>query len=93
ASDYPILNVAVSELNNQWKITVGARPGRASISYNASEGFSKVDLDSKSSIKNIAALVSEEMIFGTNMRGTAEYRKAICQVLVRRAILEVLQCK
>lgn len=92
ASDYPILNVAVSELNNQWKITVGARPGRASIAYNASKGLSKIELGSKS-IDDIAALASEEMIFGTNMRGTAEYRKAICKVLVKRAIMEVLQCK
>lgn len=92
ASDYPILNVAASELNHHWKITVGARPGRASIAYNASEGLSKIEFDSKS-IDDIATLASEEIIFGTNMRGTAEYRKAICKVLVKRAIMEVLECK
>lgn len=37
--------------------------------------------------------VIEELSFGTNTRGTAEYRKAITKVLVKRGITEVLACK
>jgi CO/xanthine dehydrogenase FAD-binding subunit len=92
ASDYPILNVGVSSFNNQWKITVGARPQRATIAQKASERLSKVELSSEN-IEDIAAIASKEIIFGTNMRGTANYREAICKVLVKRAIMEVLQCK
>ncbi|WP_338013823.1 hypothetical protein [Desulforamulus profundi] len=42
---------------------------------------------------NTAAMAVEELSFGSNIRGTAEYRKAMCKVLVKRAITEVLQCK
>ncbi|MDF2839684.1 MAG: FAD-binding protein [Clostridia bacterium] len=90
-SDYPILNVAASNLDNHWILVVGARPQRAQIARKASkalsEHFSFDDLD------QIAALAAEELAFGTNERGTANYRQAMCKVLVKRAITEVLQCK
>ncbi|AOT72529.1 FAD binding domain-containing protein [Geosporobacter ferrireducens] len=90
-SDYPILNVAVSSLNNQWRITVGARPQKAAMARKASAALSN-----HLSIENLeyyADLAAEELNFGSNERGTAEYRKAMCGVLVKRAIMEVLQCK
>ncbi|MBP2626196.1 MAG: FAD-binding protein [Firmicutes bacterium] len=92
ASDYPILNVAVSNLDNQWIIAVGARPQRAAISRHASEELSKGNMTNEK-IDHIASLVAEELSYGTNMRGNAEYRKAISKVLVKRAISEVLQWK
>jgi CO/xanthine dehydrogenase FAD-binding subunit len=92
ASDYPILNVAVAQLDEQWKIAVGARPLRAAIAHKASAELSKIDI-SKETIERAAQLAAEELIFGTNRRGTAEYRQAMCQVLVKRAIREVLQCE
>jgi CO/xanthine dehydrogenase FAD-binding subunit len=91
-SDYPVLNVAVSKLNHQWKIVVGARPQRAAIAVKASEELSRVELNSRN-IEDIATLASQEIIFGTNTRGTAAYREAMCKVLVKRAILEVLECE
>lgn len=91
-SDYPILNVAVSTIDNQWKIIVGARPARAKIAKNASEELSKGSY-SDQDIEAVANMAAEEMSFGTNMRGSAEYRKAICKVLVKRAVMEVLECR
>lgn len=91
-SDYPILNVAVSKIFNQWKVVVGARPQGAKIAKNASEELSNRDL-SVEDIEAIANMAAEELVFGTNMRGSAEYRKAMCKVLVKRAIMEVLECK
>ncbi len=91
-SDYPILNVAVSELDNEWTIVVGARPFRARIAKMASEELAKGNLNDED-IDKAAAIAAEELSFGSNMRGSAEYRKAICQVLIKRAIKEVLQCK
>ncbi len=41
----------------------------------------------------VVEMVTEELIFGSNMRGSAEYRQAICKVLVKRAIMEVAACK
>lgn len=91
-SDFPILNVAVSRLNHQWKIVIGARPQRAILAAKASAAMSKAEFNSNR-IDAIAAMASQEIIFGTNMRGTATYRQAICTVLVKRAIREVLQCE
>ena len=93
ASDYSILNVAVSKLDNQWTIVVGARPRRASIAIKASAALSQGSL-SDAEMEEAAKQAAEELSFGTNMRGTAEYRKALCKVLVKRAIMEVASaCK
>lgn len=88
ASDFPILNAAVSHLENQWQIVVGAMPSRAKVAYKASAELTSGNRN----VDEIAAIAAEELVFGTNARGTAEYRKAICKVLVARAIREVLQC-
>lgn len=92
ATDYPILNVAVSNWHDQWCIVAGARPQRAKIANEASAELSKGNL-SLENIDHAANMAAEELSFGTNMRGTAEYRKAMCKVLVKRAITEVLQCR
>lgn len=90
-SDFPILNVAASKFEDQWKIVVGARPQRAAVAKRASREmtfhFQPERLD------YYASIVVEELSFGTNARGSAEYRQAISKVLVKRAIKEVLQCK
>ncbi len=84
ASDFPILNVAVSRLDNQWKIVVGARPQKAAIAVKASRKISNtLNVEDLEYCANIAA---EELNFGTNTRATAKYRQEICKVLVKRAI-------
>lgn len=92
ASDYPVLNVAVSNLNEQWMIAIGARPGRAAIAGRASEELSKGNVTAED-IERIARIATEELAFGSNLRGSKAYREAISSVLVQRAILEVLQWK
>jgi len=92
ATDYPILNVAVSNLHDGWRIVVGARPQRAKIAPIASEKLSQEN-PSPEIIDQAANMAAKELSFGTNIRGTAEYRKAICQVLVKRAVTEVLECR
>lgn len=91
ASDYPILNAAVSVLDGRWRIAVGARPQRAAVALKASEELSKgIDPDR---VDYYAKLAAEELSFGSNERGTAGYRQAMCSVLVKRAITEVLNCR
>jgi CO/xanthine dehydrogenase FAD-binding subunit len=92
ASDYPILNVSVSCLDNQWKIAAGARPMKAMIARNASEQLSTGTL-TDAAIETAANMAAEELVFGTNMRATGEYRRTLCKVLVKRAVMEVLQCR
>ena len=87
-SDYAILNSAVSNENGKFRIVVGARPGRAKLSEKASKFLSENELNDIN-INNSINIMSEEMNFGTNFRGSAEYRKEISKVLIRRCIMEV----
>lgn len=88
AVDYAILSVAVSEISNSYRISIGARPQRAVLAYNAMQYLSEVEITDETA--SVAAyMAAEEIHFGTNNRGSAEYRKELCKVLVKRAILEV----
>jgi len=92
ATDFPILNVAVSNLHHQWRIVAGARPQRAKIASIASEKLSQGNLNLET-IDQAASMAAEELSFGTNNKGTAEYRKAKSKVLVKRAVTEGLECR
>ena len=37
-------------------------------------------------------IACEELVFGSNMRASKEYRKAICKLLVKNALMEVSSC-
>ncbi len=89
ASDFPLINVAVSSCNQQWRIVAGATPARAKIAAKASAELTQ----GQSDVEKIANMAIEELVFGTNARGTATYRKAVCNALLTRAIREVLECK
>ena len=92
SADFPILNAAVSKVGNQWTVVVGARPARAQIAEGASRQLSEMTEDTIDAGR-IAAIASQELSFSGNNKATAEYRQAISQVLVKRAIEEVLSCK
>lgn len=92
ASDYPILNAAVSRLGDSWRIVVGARPLRAALAVQAAQLLGTPHLTDET-ITQAAQQAAEELSFGSNLRGSADYRRAICKVLVERGIREVLQCK
>ncbi|WP_027632727.1 FAD binding domain-containing protein [Clostridium hydrogeniformans] len=90
-SDYPVLNLGVSLLEGQWKIVVGARPAVATEAKTASAFLSENQVNETIAIK-AAEMAAEELSFGPNMRASAEYRKNVCKILVKRAIMEVLSC-
>jgi CO/xanthine dehydrogenase FAD-binding subunit len=92
AADLPILNVAVSRLGGDWVIAAGARPLRAKVAAKASDLLSAGTV-SPETIEHAAGMAAAELSFGTNARGSASYRQAMCRVLVKRAVTEVLQCK
>lgn len=92
ATDYSILNVTVSNLGDEWRVVVGARPQRAKIAVKASKALSQGALGEEN-ITKAAGITAEEISFGSNIRGSAEYRKAMCRVLVKRAAEGVLQCR
>ena len=90
-SDYPILNVSVSKLDNEFKICIGARPQRAKVAIEASQFLSDNQLNDEN-IEKAIDLIKNDIEFGTNMRASKEYREQISKVLVKRAIMEVTKC-
>ncbi len=88
-ADFPILNAAVSRHGKQWTVIVGARPARAEIAVQASQLLSEMAADSID-IDKVADTTAAELTFGSNNKASADYRRAMCQVLVKRAIGEVL---
>jgi len=88
-TDYAVLNVAVSQKAEEYRIIVGSRPGRATNAEAAAEYLNKHGLDSGTAAE-AGRMAASTLKFGTNPRGSAAYRKAICPVLIRRALAEVI---
>lgn len=87
-SDFSIINAAVSQTDGRWKIAIGARPCRAKLAEKAAQYLEMHGAD-ETAARAAAHIAVEEMTFGTNMRGSADYRKTVAEVLVRRCIMEV----
>lgn len=88
-SDYPLLNVSVSKHMGKFKLCVGARPQKATIAKQASEFLSNNEVN-EANIDKAIEIASEELTFGSNMRASRDYRKAMSKVLLKRAIMEVI---
>jgi len=89
ATDFPVLNVCAVLRDDRIHITVGARPLRAvSLRFAVEPGADPEELASR-----LADTAAEETVFGSNTRASAQYRKHLCRVLVRRAVREVLSGK
>ncbi|RDY25668.1 FAD-binding protein [Romboutsia weinsteinii] len=87
-SDYPLLNVSVSKTDSNIKICVGARPQIATIATKASEFLSGKELNDEN-INIASQIASDELVFGSNMRASREYRCEMSKVLIKRALMEV----
>jgi CO/xanthine dehydrogenase FAD-binding subunit len=78
--DFPIINGAMFKGNNgEYRIAMGSRPQRGKLA----EKSAKV-LENSQDIEVVANMVMEELHFGTNIRGSKEYREDMCKVLVKR---------
>ena len=86
-SDFPLLNVAVSETDGVWKIAVGARPGRAALAMRAA-----ACLEAGAAPEEAACLAAAELSFAGNNRASEAYRRQLCEALTARAVKEVLAC-
>ena len=79
--DLPILAVCVSRLGEDWRVAIGARPGRAALAKEA-----MACLRRGGSGEDAGKAAARELAFGSNLRGTAEYRKMLAYELVKRAV-------
>lgn len=88
ATDIPVLTVSAGIVKNKWRIAVGARPNQGMLSYKAAEILN--DSINEEAIVKASEAVINELTFGTNGRGSKEYRELLAKTLVRRGIEEVI---
>ena len=88
-SDYAITNCCVTKDCDRFKIAIGVRPGKATLALKAMELLNNNAITDEL-IDKACNLVSQEITYGSNMRGSKEYREGVSKVLVKRAIREVL---
>ncbi|MFT5701562.1 MAG: CO/xanthine dehydrogenase FAD-binding subunit [Desulforhopalus sp.] len=89
ATDYAVLNCAVARCGDEYLVVVGSRPSRA-IRVAGAESFLLENGLTCETAMQAGLLAATEVQFGDNPRGSGEYRRKICPVLVKRALLEVL---
>lgn len=75
STDFPVLACAIHKQNDTIDCAIGARPKKAKLLQNI-----------PSEPAAAAEYVAEHLDFESNLRGSAEYRKQICKVLVRRGL-------
>ena len=85
ALDFPIVNIAVAKVNNEYRIAVGARPMVASLAKSAMEYLNKGGSD----YAKAAELAINELSFMDNKDSSKEYRMDVAKVYVRRGLEEV----
>ena len=88
-SDYSVFCLAVSRVGNDWIFAAGARPGPAVLAEE-SMAILKTETPQKEDIPALAEQITAEFRFGSNLRGSAEYRKKLCTVFARRALEALL---
>lgn len=76
-TDFPVLAVAMAQAENGVKAAVGARPQRAEV---------RIVTDME---KNTLKALADSFAYGSNMRASAEYRKHLASVLLKRAAEEI----
>ncbi|MBR4961380.1 MAG: FAD binding domain-containing protein [Clostridia bacterium] len=80
ATDFPVLNVCAAEKKETITIVVGARPlGGTVYRFSAAE-----------TAENMAERIAGDAVFTGNTRASAEYRRHLCRVLVKRAVDEIM---
>ena len=86
ATDFPVLNTCAALRKNTLTVTVGARPLRA-VPYR----FAVHCVDSPEEYaEEIAVRIAEDTVFASNTRASEEYRRHLCRVLVKRAVMDVI---
>ncbi len=83
STDFPVLTCAAGRYaGGQWRFTVGARPGRAVLL----EDEKHILKEGAAAAKEFGAFAAERIVTGSNMRGSAEYRTHLTEVLITRSI-------
>ena len=85
ATDFPIIACAVSRVGDDWKVSVGARPMKADLVAE------NIALHAPEEAEAFAKRMAESFSYGTNMRGSKEYRQRLAEVLIKRAVQSLME--
>lgn len=86
-TDFPVLAVCVAQIEGKWSAVVSARPERA-VKFTDDKGILAEGVNEETA-QAFGEYVARSCGFGSNQRGSAEYREAIAPVLIRRALLRI----
>ncbi len=86
-TDFPVLACAVSCLDGQYRLSVGARPARARV-FRDEKGILAGGITEQSA-KDFAQYAGKTVHTGSNMRGSAAYRSHLVKVLTERCLQEL----
>ena len=81
-TDFPVIACGVAKAGEEWQVSVGARPMKAVLVTEKADERNAAE---------IAEKLTEQVTFGSNMRGSSEYRKALAKVLIRRQIEALME--
>lgn len=84
-TDLPSLNCAASSVGGEYRVVVGSRPARAMV-LRDEQGILASGI-TEHSAQLFGEFAQAEVPVSGNMWGSAEYRKALVPVVVRRALL------
>lgn len=84
ATDFPSLNVTAAWWDNSWHVAVGARPLRATLLQGEACGLVS-EQPSEDELRALAASV-RVLSYGTNLWGSADYRRCISAPLAVQAV-------
>lgn len=86
-TDFGVLNCAVSCKEGAYTVVLGATPQKARIV----DDVVLAEPQDENQVAKFVDTVVGRFEFGSNMRGSAEYRRGLAKVLIKRAILELNQ--
>ena len=86
-TDFPVLACAAAKVGDEYRLVVGARPGRAMFLKDEQSLLSGGV--TPESAKQFAAYAAEKIPTGSNVRASAAYRTHLVRVLTERAFLNL----
>ena len=86
-NDFPVLTCASAKTEGGYRFSIGARPGKAVLFELDDADIQAADVENTE--KNAVKCVKEQIETGSNTRGSAEYRKHLAGVLVKRAVCKL----
>ena len=89
ALDFPIVNFAISRVNGEYRIVVGARPMVAALAKDAMKYINGVSSPKDEDFKKAAGLAASELSYLDNKDASKEYRQDLTKVYVARGLKEV----